>query len=210
MIKILVADDHPIFRSGIKQIVECTEDIRVIDEAETGQETISKVQKSEFDVILMDINMPGIGGLEALKQIRQFKPKLPVLIVSFYEEEQYAIRAIQAGAVGYIQKICAPDEIISAIRKVHQGGKYITESLAEELVAAVYTKTTNNDHQQLSNREYQTMCLLAQGRSIKQISEQLNLSPSTVATFRKRILTKMNMKSNSEIVRYAIQNNLLE
>ena len=210
MIRILVADDHPIFRAGVKQILAGTSDMEVTDEAGSGQEVLNKVSKSDCDVVLLDISMPGIGGLEALRQLRHMKPKLPVLIVSVHKEEEYAIRAIKAGASGYVRKISTPEELISAIRKIYQGGKYITPSLAEELASAMPVKTEKPLHQLLSNREYQVMCLIAKGRTTKEIAKELALSPSTVATYRTRVLSKMNMKTNNDLTHYTINNQLLD
>ncbi len=210
MIRILVADDHPIFRAGVKQILAGTSDMEVTDEAGSGQEVLSKVSKSDCDVVLLDVSMPGIGGLEALKQLRRMKPKLPILIVSMHSEKQYAIRAIKAGASGYVRKISAPEELINAIRRIYRGGKYITPSLAEELANAMPVETEKPLHQSLSNREYQVMCLIAKGRTTKEIAGELAISPSTVATYRTRVLNKMNMKTNTDLTHYAINNQLLD
>lgn len=210
MIRVFIADDHPIFRAGIKQILSETLEMKVIDEASSGQEVINKVSASECDVVLLDISMPGIGGLEALKQIRRMNPKLPILILSQHREEEYAIRAIKAGASGYVRKISAPDELVAAIRKIYQGGKYITPSLAEELASALPAGKVGLLHESLSNREYRIMCLIAEGNSTKEIAEGLSISPSTVATYRTRILSKMSMKNNTDLAHYAISNQLID
>lgn len=210
MIRILVADDHPLIRAGIRHILSQSGDILIADEAESGQEALSKVFSSDFDVIVMDISMPGIGGLEAVKELRCLKPNLPVLVLSVHREEEYAIRAIKAGASGYMRKVSAPEELIGAIRKLHQGGKYITTSLAEELAEAMQNKSKKAPHQLLSNREYQVLRLIAQGLKTREIGEELSLSPSTVSTYRTRILSKMDMKSIVGLTHYAIKHNLLE
>ena len=209
MIRVLIADDHPIIRAGIRKILSDTLDIKVTDEASNGQEVISRVSKSDYDVIILDISMPGIGGLEALKHLRRLKPKLPILILSQHKEEEYAIRAIRAGASGYVRKISAPEELITAIRKLYRGGKYITPSLAEELASALPVETAKPLHQALSDREFQVICLIAKGRTIREIAEELALSSSTVATYRNRVLSKMNMKTNNDLTYYAINNRLL-
>ncbi len=210
MIRILVADDHPVLRAGIRQILSQSHDIVVEDEASNGQEVINKVAKSNYDVVLLDISMPGIGGLEALRELKILKPRLPILILSVHREEEYAIRAIKAGASGYVRKISAPEELIGAIRKVYQGRKYITPKLAEELAEALLSSTDKLPHQLLSDREFQVMCLIAKGLKTKDIGEELSLSPSTVATYRTRIFSKMNMMSVAELAIYAIEHPLLD
>ena len=210
MIRILIADDHPVVRKGLKEIIEETPGMTVVDEAETGAEAIENVRKNAYDVVLLDISMPGIHGLEALKQIKSERPKLPVLILSIYPESQYAVRAIRAGASGYLTKESAPDELITAIRKVWRGRKYITSSLAEELAFAVDTEAGKPLHEKLSDREYEVMCLIARGKTIKEIAKQLFLSPKTVSTYRSRILEKMQKKTNAELIHYAIKQELVE
>lgn len=209
MIRILIADDHPIFRAGIRQLLSITSDIEIIAEAESGQDVIAKVAKYECDVVVLDISMPGMGGLEALKLLKSLKPKLRILILSAHREEEYAVRAIKAGAAGYVRKISTPEELIIAIRQVFQGRKYITPSLAEELASAM-TIEKKLPHEALSDREYQVLRLIVKGLSIKELAEELSLSPSTVATFRARILHKMNMKTNIELARYGIDNELFD
>jgi two-component system, NarL family, invasion response regulator UvrY len=210
LIKILIADDHPIVRAGVKQILAETGDMEVIAEASSGQEVINKISSSNCDLILLDISMPGIGGLEALKQLRTIEPKLPILILSQHKEEEYAIRAIKAGASGYVRKINSPDELIAAIRKVTQGRKYITPALAEELATVMLYESEKPPHQLLSDREFQVMCLIARGSRTKEIADELSLSPSTIATYRTRILDKMNLKTDIELTHYVIKNQLFE
>lgn len=210
MISVLIADDHPIVRKGLKQILEETSEIVVSAEVSSGQEAIEKISSEDFGVILLDISMPGIGGLEALKQIRQIRPALPVLILSMHPEEQYAFRAMKSGASGYLTKDSIPDELISAVKKVHQGGKYITPALAERLAVEIETQGEKPLHQYLSDREYQVLLSIAGGKTLREISGELYLSPKTVSTYRARILEKMKMKTNADITRYVMKNRLLE
>jgi DNA-binding NarL/FixJ family response regulator len=209
MVKILIADDHAIVREGLKQIVADTSDMIVIDEASDGHEVLALLSKNNYDVVVLDIAMPGPIGLDILKEIRKESPKLPVLILSVYPEEQYAVRALKAGASGYLTKESAPDELITAIRKVSMGGKYITSSLAEKLAFELEVDMEKPPHKSLSDREFQVMCMIAKGRAIKDIAEELYLSPKTVSTYRSRILEKMKMKSNEELTHYVINNRLM-
>ncbi|MDH5406778.1 MAG: response regulator transcription factor [Candidatus Aminicenantes bacterium] len=210
MIKILIADDHAIVREGLKQIIRETSDMVVADEASTGQELLEKVWKHDYDVVLLDISMPGRSGLDILKQIRSQKPELPVLILTIHPEEQYAVRVLRAGASGYLTKESAPDELIKAIRKVSMGRKYVSSTLAEKLASEVDIISEKPLHQALSDREYEVMCMIASGKTVKEIAEELCLSIKTISTYRSRILEKMKMKSNAELIHYAIQNRLVD
>ncbi len=210
MIRVLVVDDHPIVREGLKQILSDTEDILVVDEADCGQAVLDCTAKSNFDVVLLDISMPGRDGLEVLRELKQLKPKLPVLILSMYPEEHYAVRVLRGGASGYLTKSSAPDELISAIRKVASGRKYISATLAERLTYELDRDASKPLHEILSDREYQVMHMLSTGKSVKDIALELGLSVKTVSTYRSRILEKMNMKNNAEIVLYAVQNKLID
>lgn len=210
MIRVLVVDDHPIVREGLKQILSDTEDILVVDEADSGQAVLSSAARSNFDVVLLDISMPGRDGLEVLRELKQQKPKLPVLILSMYPEEHYAVRVLRAGASGYLTKSSAPDELISAIRKVASGRKYISSTLAERLTYELDREADRPMHEVLSDREYQVMHMISTGKSVKEIAEALGLSVKTVSTYRSRIMEKMNMKNNAEIVLYAVQNKLID
>jgi DNA-binding NarL/FixJ family response regulator len=210
MIRILIADDHTIVREGLKQILAETRDMVVADEASNGQEVFAKVSKNEYDVVLLDISMPGRSGLEVLKQLKGERPKLPILILSMYSEEQYAMRALRAGASGYMTKESAPDELIEAIRKVSQGRKYVSPSLAEKLAVSLELGEEKPPHEMLSDREYQVMCMIASGKTIKEIAEELSLSVKTISTYRSRILEKLNFKTNAAITHYAVQNRLVE
>jgi DNA-binding NarL/FixJ family response regulator len=209
MIRILVADDHAVVREGVKQILAGQNDMIVEDEAENGQETLEKVIRSNCDVVLLDISMPGRSGLETLEEILNLRPKLPVLILSMHPEEQYAVRALRAGASGYLTKASATHELIGAIRKVSQGGKYVTASLAEKLAVELDSKADKQRHEKLSNREYQVMLMLASGKSVGEIAGELCLSVKTVSTYRTRVMDKMGMKKNAELTFYAMNNHLL-
>jgi two-component system invasion response regulator UvrY len=210
MIRVLIADDHPIVREGLKQILSETDDILVVDEAANGQEVLSLAWNNNYDVVLLDISMPGRDGLEVLRELKHQKPKLPVLILSMYPEEHYAIRVLRGGAAGYLTKSSAPDELISAIRRVAAGRKYISTSLAERLTYELDRDAERPVHESLSDREYQVMNMIASGKTIKEIADELCLSVKTVSTYRSRILEKMNMKNNAEIVLYAVQNKLVD
>jgi DNA-binding NarL/FixJ family response regulator len=209
MIRILVADDHAIVREGLKQIVADTPDMIVAGEASNGQEALNKALKDDYDVVLLDITMPVRNGLDTLKEIKGQKPELPVLILSIHPEEQYAVRAIKAGAAGYLTKESAPEELITAIRKVSGGGKYVTSSLAEKLAFILELGAEKPLHQVLSDREYQVMCMLASGKTVQEVAKELLLSENTISTYRSRVLRKMKMKSNAELISYAIHNGLV-
>ena len=210
MIRILVADDHTVVREGVRQILAGLDDMVVEEEAESGHETIEKVLKGNCDMVLLDISMPGRSGLEILEDILSLRPKMPVLILSMHPEEQYAVRALRAGASGYLTKASAANELIGAIRKVVGGGKYVTASLAEKLARDIDSKADKQPHENLSNREYQVMLLLASGNSVGEIADELCLSVKTVSTYRTRIMEKMGMKKNAELTFYAMNNRLLD
>ncbi|HYA85966.1 MAG TPA: response regulator transcription factor [Nitrospirota bacterium] len=210
MIRILIADDHAIVRKGLKQILAETSDMVVTGEASNGYEVLEKVRNGHFDVLLLDISMPGRSGLDILKELKAERPKLPVLVLSMYPEEQYAIRVLKAGASGYLTKESAPDELVVALRKVAQGKKYVSPSLAEKLAFDLEMDTTKPLHEMLSDREYQVLCMVASGKTVGEIAENLSLSAKTISTYRARILDKMNMKNNAELTHYAIQNKLVD
>lgn len=210
MIKLLIADDHPIVREGLKQIIRNAPDIVISGEANDGIEVLNEIKKENYDVILLDISMPRKNGIEILNEIRKEKIKSRILILSIHPEEQYAMRALKAGAYGYLTKDNVPNELISAIRKVSMGEKYISLSLADKLVDALKDGFDNHPHEALSNREYQVMLLLASGKSIQEIAKELFLSVKTVSTYKTRILEKMKMKNTFEIIYYAIKNRLIE
>lgn len=210
MIRILIADDHAIFREGLKHILSECADVRVAAEAKNGQEVLEKIWHDKYDMVLLDISMPGMSGLEVLKQLKIEKPKLPVLVLSMHPEEQYAVRVLRAGASGYLTKESAPDELITAIRKISQGRKYITSSLAERLASEMEIDSDKPLHEMLSDREYQVLRMIASGKTITQIAEDLSLSIKTVSTYRTRIMEKMNMKTTAEMMHYAINHHLLD
>jgi two-component system invasion response regulator UvrY len=210
MIKILIADDHAIFREGMKQIVVGTKGLAVVGEAENWQELMDIYRKLNGDVVLLDINLPGASGFEGLKQLKEKKPGLPILILSMYPDQQYAIRSLRAGADGYLGKTTAPDELISAIKIVCEGRKYISSAVAEKLVGKLENNIQKPIHELLSKREYQIMCMIADGKTVTNISNQMGLSVKTISTYRVRALQKMKMKTNAELIRYVIKNELVE
>ena len=210
MIRILIADDHPMFREGLRRILAGCPDINVADEASNGQEVFEKVWNNEYDMVLLDIAMPGIPGLEVLKRLKNEKPKLPVLVLSMYPEEQYAVRVIKAGASGYLTKESASEELISAIRRISGGKKYITSSIAERLADDVEPTAEKPLHDTLSDREFEVYRMIAAGKTTTQMAEELLLSVKTISTYRSRILEKMKMKTNAELIHYAIKHNMFD
>jgi DNA-binding NarL/FixJ family response regulator len=210
MIRILIADDHAIVREGLKQIVAEESDMKVTGEASNSDEVLEIITKQIYDIVILDINMPGKSGLDLLKDLKVQFPNLPVLILSMYAEEQYGIRALKAGASGYLRKASAPNELVEAIRKIVSGGKYISSKMAEKLAEAVDLSFKKLPHEILSDREYEVMCKIASGESAEKISGDLSISIHTFYTYRNRILEKMNMKSNVELTQYVIQNKLNE
>lgn len=209
-IKILIADDHAIVREGLKQIVAEEKDMHVTGEAENAVELMELLKSGDWSIVVLDINMPGKSGLEALKDIKQFYPHLPVLILSMFSEDQYGLRAVKAGAAGYLKKASAPTELVIAIRKIVSGRKYINQQLAEKLADSLGATAKETLHEKLSDREYQIMCNIAFGKSAEEIAEELSISINTVYSYRNRILEKMRMKSNVELTQYAVQNKLIE
>lgn len=211
MIKVLIADDHSVVRSGIKQILSDESDMQVAGEACNSQEVIEKISNEKYDVLVLDITMPGKSGLEVLTDVKKIRSEIPILILSMHPEEQYAVRALRSGASGYLTKESAPEELVVAIRKINGGGKYVSGSLAEVLAFDLEDRGKGSviPHENLSDREFQVLCLLASGKSVKEISKELFLSVKTISTYRTRILEKMKMKSNSELTYYAIQNKLI-
>jgi len=210
MIRIMIADDHAIVREGLKQILAETSDMVVAGEAANGQEVLEQTRKDDWDLVLLDIAMPGRGGIDILKQLRSEKPELPVLVLSMYPEEQYAVRALKAGAAGYLTKASAPDELIVAIRKVSQGGRYVSSSLAEKLAVYLGKDAEKPPHELLSDREYQVMVMIASGKTVKQIADELSLSVKTISTHRVRTLRKLGMNNNAEITYYAVKHGLVD
>jgi two-component system, NarL family, invasion response regulator UvrY len=209
MIRVLIADDHTIVREGLKQIVADASDVVVAAEAGTGQEVLELARKEECDVVLLDLAMPGKSGLDTLKELRAIKPNLPVLILSMYPEEQYAVRLLKAGASGYLTKESAPEELMAAIRKVSKKGKYISASLGEKLAFLLDSDGVHSPHERLSDREYQVMLMLAGGHTATDVAESMCLSVKTVSTHRARALRKMGMRNNAEFAFYALKEGLL-
>ncbi len=207
-IRVLIADDHEMFREGIKRICDDIPDIIVAGEASNGHEALDRISNADFDLLILDIAMPGLNGLDTLKQLRALKPKFKVLVLSMYPEEQYAIRAIKAGASGYLTKSRASHELIQAIRKVASGGKYVSTSVAEKLVFDMNSVITRPSHETLSDREYQIFEMIVQGKRVSKIADELCISVKTVSTYRIRILEKMGMKNNAELIKYAIEHHL--
>jgi two-component system, NarL family, invasion response regulator UvrY len=205
MIEILIADDHAIVRRGLKQILADSKDIVVAGEATNGREALELVQQRDWDVLVLDITMPGRSGLDILKDIRQFRAKLPILVLSMHAEEQFATRMLKAGADGYLNKESAPEELVKAIRKVHAGGKYVSPAQADRMIGAVAGQQTGQPHESLSDREFEILCLIASGKTVSQIGRELSLSVKTISTYRSRILEKMRMKTNAELTHYAIK-----
>ena len=210
MIKVLIADDHAVVRSGLKQILAETTEIVVAGEATNGREVLEKLGKQHWDVLVLDITMPGRSGLEILKDIKHLKPDLPVLVLSMHAEEQFATRTLKAGASGYLNKESAPEELVKAIRKVCAGGKYVSTNQAERMVGDLTSAADKLPHELLSDREYQVLCMIASGKTVTMIAGDLALSVKTISTYRVRILEKLGMKNNAELTRYAIKEGLVE
>jgi DNA-binding NarL/FixJ family response regulator len=210
MIKVLIVDDHAIVREGLKRILSDAIGISVIDESCDEQGALNKIRKKHYDAVLLDISMPGRNGLDILKQLKIEKPTLPVLMLSVYPESQYALRALKAGASGYLTKDSASDELIAAIRKISKGRRYISISLAEKLAGELLNSNNKQPHERLSDREYHVLCMIGSGKTNKKIADELCLSVKTIATYRTRILTKMSMKSNAELTHYAIKEGLVK
>lgn len=209
MIRILIADDHIIVRKGLRQILLEEFPSAIIEEVGDAEDMIKKILSSEWDVVISDLSMPGRSGLEALQQIKQINPTLPVLILSIHPEEQYALRVLKSGAAGYLSKDMAPEELVNAVHRVMLGKKYITPSIAEKLVAAIDQDPDKAPHEYLSDREFSVLKSLAAGKSVSEIAESLFLSVTTVSTYRARLMAKMNMKNNADLTMYALENKLL-
>ncbi|MBU0675087.1 MAG: response regulator transcription factor [Proteobacteria bacterium] len=209
MIKVMIADDHTIVRDGLKQILAEEEGIQVIGEADNGHDILRMALSQEVDVVVLDISMPGKDGLRVLKELQEEKPSLPVLILTMHSEDQYAIRVMRAGAAGYLTKKSAAGELTAAIRKVANGQKYMTPSLASKLVSTMEKSPDDAPHEDLSDREYQVLCLIAVGKKLKDIGEELCLSPKTVSTYQARIIEKLNVDSTADLIRYAMEKGLV-
>lgn len=209
MLRVLVADDHAIVRQGLKMILTEEFSSLIFGEAQNGHELLAQLQKGQWDIVVLDITMPGRSGLDVLKELRQLYPKLPVLVLSMHPEDQFAVRMLKAGASGYLTKENVPEEVVKAIRKVIGGGRYVSASLAEKLAFDLQINLEKAPHEALSDREYQVLCMIASGKTVKEIGCELALSIKTISTYRTRILDKLNMKTNAELTHYAVKNNLV-
>jgi two-component system invasion response regulator UvrY len=210
MVNVFIADDHALIREGLKKTLKGEPDLVVTGEASNAHELLQALRQQPVDVILLDISMPGESGLDALKELKQQYPHLPVLILSVHPEHRFAVRALKAGAAGYVTKDTAVEELVQAIRKIVTGGKYVSVSLAEKLVEELESKGDKLPHENLSDREFQVMRMLAAGKTRNEIADELSISLSTVNTYRNRILEKMRMQNNADLTRYAIEHGLIE
>jgi DNA-binding NarL/FixJ family response regulator len=209
-IRVLIADDHAIIRQGLKQILSDTEDLEVVAEADGGVKALQVLRNTQCDVVLMDVSMPDRNGIDTLKLVKKEFARLPVLILSMHPEEQYAVRALRAGAAGYLSKQGAPEQLVTAIRQVAAGKKYVSAAVAEELANAIGEDVERPPHEKLSDREYQTLCMISSGKTLTQIAEQLNLSVKTVSVYRARLLEKMKLRNNAELTHYGLKHGLVE
>ena len=210
MLHVILCDDHPIFREGLKKILLPFSDITVDAETGSGAELLEKVKGKRCDVIILDISLQDMNGLDVVKALQESGSRAAILILSMHPKEHYALRTLKAGATGYLQKESVPEELVSAIRKIARGGKYVTPSLAERIACQLEPDTEKAPHELLSDREYQVLCLLASGKGVKEIAAELAVSPPTVATYRSRILTKLKLATTVDLVRYALRNGLVE
>jgi len=210
MIRIVLADDHTILREGLKQVLSAASDLSIVGEARDGHEVLERVRELEFDVLLLDLSMPGKSGIELIKQVRAEKPRLRIMVLSMHQETQYAVRAIRAGASGYLTKEGASAQLVSAIRRVAGGGAFITAAVAEQLALGAMPHADGPPHNMLSDREFQVFRLLVAGKTVSEIAGQLNLSVKTVSTHKARIMQKMSLSNPTELIRYAIQHGLIE
>jgi len=209
MIRVLIADDHPIVREGLKQVIEKSPDMRVAGEAESGQEALDLVAREDWDVLILDFSMPGKSGLDVLRGVRSERPKLPVLVLSMHPEAELAPRLLKAGASGYLNKESAPKELVNAIRKLHDGGRYVSPALAEKLAADLAGGADRPPHELLSDREYQVLLSIAAGKTAHDVAADLSISVKTVRTYRDRIMEKLALTNDVELTRYALEHRLV-
>lgn len=210
VMRVIIADDHAIVRRGLIQILAEEDQLLLAREAENANEVFKLLREDDWDIIILDISMPGKSGLEILKEVKQEHPKVPILVLTSHPEEQYAIRVLKAGAAGYMTKESAPEHLVEVIRKITRGGKYISPTLAELLADTIGKNLEQAPHESLSDREYQVLCLIASGKTVGEIAAELSLSVKTVSTYRARILEKMMFKTNAELTHYALRNNLID
>lgn len=208
MVRILIADDHAVVRGGLKQFLAGTPDLKISGEAASGRETLSLVRRETWDLVLLDITLPDVNGLEILKRIKREKPGLPVIVFSMFSEDEYAITALDAGASGYLPKESPPEEILEAIRRVTRGGRYVSSALAEKLLTGTIGPAKKPPHEKLSTREHEVLLLLSRGTALTSIGAQLHVSAKTVSTYRTRILEKLDLKTNADLTRYVIEQKL--
>ncbi|HSD32365.1 MAG TPA: response regulator transcription factor [Gemmatimonadales bacterium] len=207
MIRLLIADDHPVVREGLRRVVESASFV-VVAEATNGDDLLARAAEVQADVVLLDITMPGPGFVEVIQRLRLLRPNLRVLVLSVQPEDQFGLRVLQAGAAGYLSKNQSPEQLVAAIRRVVGGGRYVSPALAEQLASVVAKGDTRRPHELLSAREYQVLCLIGAGKSVKEVAAAMSLSPKTISTYRTRVLEKTGLKSNAEIIRYTIENSL--
>jgi DNA-binding NarL/FixJ family response regulator len=210
MIKVLIADDHAVVRQGLKQILQELPELTVVGEANSGEQMLGQLRTEECNLVIMDISMPGRSGLEILKLLKHEHPKLRVLVLTMHSEDQFAVRMLKAGAAGYLMKESAPEELVKAIRKIMSGGRYVSPTLAEKLAFHMQPEANEEPHEALSDREFQVMLMIAKGKPVKEIAEELMLSVKTISTYRARVLEKLNLRTNAQLIHYAIRNGLLE
>ena len=210
MIRILIADDHSIVRQGLTQILQISGEMEIVASCTNGVDALNWLRGNDCDIALIDISMPGMKGIDLLKQVRKEKPKLPVLILSAYPEDQYAVRLIKAGANGYLNKECAPEEVVAAVQGVLNGHKYITAAVSEMLASEIGMPDGKLPHEPLSNREYQIFMLFASAKTVAEIADALKLSSKTISTYRSRIMEKMHLQNNAQLMLYAVDNHLMQ
>ncbi|KPK19322.1 MAG: LuxR family transcriptional regulator [Betaproteobacteria bacterium SG8_41] len=210
MIRVLLADDHTIVRAGLKELLSETGDITVSGEANDGAEALARIRESDYDVAVLDMSMPGRSGIELIRQVKRERPRLPILVLSMHSEEQYAVRALKAGASGYLTKESAADQLVAAIRRIAAGGAFVTPETAQRLALDVNAAGAAAPHTLLSDREFQVLRLIADGKSVSEIAKQLTLSVKTISTHKTRIMRKMRLANQAELIRYAIEHELLD
>ncbi|HLQ65777.1 MAG TPA: response regulator transcription factor [Candidatus Limnocylindrales bacterium] len=210
MIRALIADDHAVVRRGLKELLTDSQEVSVIGEAATGREVLDQVRRADWDVVVLDINLPDQNGLDVLRAVKRERPRLPVLVLTICSEDLYAMRALRAGAAGYLTKESAPEELLGAIRKAVMGGRYIGPSLAERLAQQIARAGEDPPHEALSDREFEVFRMLASGKTASQAAEALHLSVKTISTYRARLLEKMGMRTNADLTVYAVRNSLIE